>query len=63
MLGRSLREAYELQETVLRALTTALLPTILRVQPQTAFWRIARFGEGTSADLHDKSLTPFTQAW
>ena len=29
VLGRSLREAYELQETVLRALTTALLPTIL----------------------------------
>jgi len=27
----------------------------LRLQPQTAFWRIARFGEGTSADLHDKS--------
>ena len=29
VLGRSLREAYELQETVLRALTIALLPTIL----------------------------------
>ena len=29
VLGRSLREAYELQETVLRALTTTLLPTIL----------------------------------
>jgi signal transduction histidine kinase len=31
LLGRSLREAYDLQETVLRALATALLPTILLI--------------------------------
>ena len=31
MLGRSLREAYELQETLLRALAVALLPTILAI--------------------------------
>ncbi len=31
VLGRSLREAYDLQETVLRALAIALLPTILLI--------------------------------
>ncbi len=31
LLGRSLREAYDLQETVLRALAIALLPTILLI--------------------------------
>jgi signal transduction histidine kinase len=31
VLGRSLREAYELQETLLRALAVALLPTILAI--------------------------------
>jgi signal transduction histidine kinase len=31
VLGRSLREAYELQETLLRALAIALLPTILAI--------------------------------
>ena len=38
LLGRSLREAYELQEVVLRALAIAILPTILLILAIGAFF-------------------------
>ena len=42
LLGRSLREAYDLQETLLRALAIALLPTILVILAIGAFSPAAR---------------------
>jgi len=41
-----------------RSVSARLSHSVCRVPPSTAIWRIARFGEGTSADLHDKSLSP-----
>ncbi len=51
LLGRSLREAYELQEIVLRALAIAILPTILLILAIGAFF--ARRASQRFERVHD----------
>ena len=51
VLGRSLREAYELQETLLRALAIALLPTILAIMAIGAIF--ARRASQRFERIHD----------
>jgi signal transduction histidine kinase len=51
LLGRSLRDAYELQETLLRALAIALLPTILAIMAIGALF--ARRASQRFERIHD----------
>src|SRR5271170_3025380 len=51
VLGRSLRESYELQETLLRALAIALLPTILAIMAIGAIF--ARRASQRFERIHD----------
>ena len=51
LFGRSLREAYDLQETVLRALAIALLPTVLLILAIGAFF--ARRASKRFERIHD----------
>ena len=51
LLGRSLRESYDLQKTLLRALAIALLPTILLILAIGAFF--ARRASQRFERIHD----------